>query len=246
MPWVAIIISNAFSFIALYFLYRLVPLSMDERYRMPVCFAFMVFPVLLVCTFVAYSEALFLVLTIGAYWKRSKFALVAILAIGSIFTRQVGAFILIVFVVDMLYEYWSQRDMKRALRQLAATGVTAVGFGALYLFYYISFGNPFIVSQVYSSHWGQSFTVRHVLATWASRLTALSVQLSQSDIYKNRRHVPCHVPFAPPRRNHITPIQHISPGNFDTSLYSCNSIGWPSCAFSNAAIYLKAVKRRHP
>jgi hypothetical protein len=180
MPWVAIIISNAFSFIALYFLYRLVPLIMEERYRLPVCFAFMVFPVLLVCTFVAYSEALFLVLTIGAYyyWKRSKFALAAILAIGSIFTRQVGAFILIVFVVDMLYEYWSQRDMKRALRQLAATGVTTVGFGALYLFYYISFGNPFIVSQVYSSYWGQNFTLRHVLTTWASHLTAHSVQLS--------------------------------------------------------------------
>lgn len=171
--------------------------------------SFMVFPVLLVCTFVAYSEALFLVLTIGAYyyWKRSKFALAAILAIGSIFTRQVGAFILIVFVVDMLYEYWSQRDMKRALRQLAATGVTAVGFGALYLFYYISFGNPFIVSQVYSSHWGQSFTVRHVLATWASRLTALSVQLSQSDIYKNRRLDLGHVLFVLPPRSRKAPVQ---------------------------------------
>ena len=31
-----------------------------------------------------------------------------------------------------------------------------------------------------------------------------------------------------------------------TSLNSCNSIWWASCAFSNAAIYLDAVKRTHP
>jgi hypothetical protein len=178
MPWVAIIISNVFSFIALYFLYRLVPLIMDERYRLQVCFAFMVFPVLLVCTLVAYSEAVFLAFTIGAYyyWKRSKLGLAALFAICAVFTRQVGVFIFIIFVVDMLYEYWAKRDTKRVLAQLAAVGATIAGIGALFLFYYVRFGNPFIVSQVYSSYWGQNFTLQHVLNNLLFSLIGVDIQ----------------------------------------------------------------------
>ena|GEM_PF-6811256 len=48
MPWVEVLISNAFSFIALYFLYTLVPFIVNEKYRLRVCFAFIVFPTLLV------------------------------------------------------------------------------------------------------------------------------------------------------------------------------------------------------
>jgi Gpi18-like mannosyltransferase len=39
MPWVEVLISNAFSFLGLYFLYKLVPLILDEKYRLRVCFA---------------------------------------------------------------------------------------------------------------------------------------------------------------------------------------------------------------
>lgn len=178
MQWVSIIISNAFSFVALYFLYRLVPLVIDERYRLRVCLAFMVFPVLIVSTLVAYSEALFIALTIGSYyyWKRSKFALAALLAICSIFARQVGVFILVIFVVDMCLEYWSQHDTKRALRQLATTGATAVGVAALYLFYYVRFGNPFIVAQVEASNWGQTFSVYNVFQTLGLSLFGVDTQ----------------------------------------------------------------------
>ncbi|MFZ1021402.1 MAG: hypothetical protein WAN56_06355 [Halobacteriota archaeon] len=55
MPWVEVLISNAFSFIGLYFLYKLVPFVVNEKYRLRVCFAYMVFPVLLVCNLVSYS-----------------------------------------------------------------------------------------------------------------------------------------------------------------------------------------------
>jgi hypothetical protein len=165
MPWVAVIISNACSFIALYFLYRLVPLVINVRYRLQVCFAFMVFPALIVCTFVAYSEGLFLALTIGAYlfWKQDRFGLAAALAIGSVFTRQVGILILVIFSCAMFHEFWLKHDTKRVLRQLAATVATTAGVGALYLFYYVRFGSPFIVSQVEASRWNQTFSAYDVV-----------------------------------------------------------------------------------
>jgi len=150
MPWVEVLISNAFSFLSLYFLYKLVPLIIGEKYRLQVCFAYMVFPVLLVCNLVSYTEPIFLTFTIGAYyfWKRERFGYSALLAIFSIFTRQVGAFILIIFVVDMLYAYFWRHERSRVVREIVAIVVTGLGVVLLYLFYFYRFGNPFILSTV--------------------------------------------------------------------------------------------------
>jgi len=130
------LISNAFSFLGLYFLYRLVPFVVNE-YRLRACFAYMVFPVLLVCNLVSYSEPLFLAFTIGAYyyWKREKFGYAALLAVFSIFTRQVGAFIVVIFLVDMLYAYFSHRERSRVIRELAVVAITCAGVAMLYPLY---------------------------------------------------------------------------------------------------------------
>ncbi len=176
--WVAVLLSNAFSFVGLYFLYKLVPLIVDKKYRLRICFAYMVFPVLIICNLVAYSEGLFLATTIGAYyyWKRSKFGFAALLAAGSIFTRQVGAFILIIFVVDMLYGYWSRRDRLQAQRQLAVVAVTCLSVGALYLFYYLTFGTPFIVAQVEAANWQNTLSLTHVISNLKLSLIGVDVQ----------------------------------------------------------------------
>jgi hypothetical protein len=84
-------------------------LVVNEKYRLRVCFAYMVFPVLLVCNLVSYSEPIFLAFTIGAYyyWKREKFGYAALLAVFSIFTRRVGAmFPLYLFLGLMLSDNW--------------------------------------------------------------------------------------------------------------------------------------------
>jgi hypothetical protein len=161
MPWVEVLISNAFSFLGLYFLYKLVPFVVNEKYRLKVCFAYMVFPVLLVCNLVSYSEPIFLAFTIGAYyyWKREKFGYAAVLAIFSIFTRQVGAFILVIFLVDMLYGYVSHRQRSRVIRHLAVIALTCAGIAMLYLFYLYRFGNPFIVSSVEATNWNVKLSV---------------------------------------------------------------------------------------
>jgi hypothetical protein len=177
MPWVGVLISNAFSFLGLYFLYKLVPLIVDEKYRLRVCFAYMVFPVLLVCNLVSYTEPIFLAFTIGAYyyWKRGKFGYAALLAIFSIFTRQLGALILVIFLVDVLYAYVSHREQSRVTRErsvtreqsrinreLAVIAITCVGLAMLYLFYLYRFGNPFIVSKVDAANWKASFSVTNL------------------------------------------------------------------------------------
>jgi hypothetical protein len=164
MPWVEVLISNAFSFIGLYFLYKLVPLIVDEKYRLRVCFAYMVFPVLLVCNLVSYTEPIFLAFTIGAYyyWKREKFGYAALLAIFSIFTRQLGALILVIFLVDMLYGYVSHRERSRVIRELAVIAITCAGVAMLYLFYLYRFGNPFIVGSVDVAHWKATLTVANL------------------------------------------------------------------------------------
>jgi hypothetical protein len=180
MPWVEVLISNAFSFIGLYFLYKLVPFVVNEKYRLRVCFAYMVFPVLLVCNLVSYTEPIFLAFTIGAYyyWKREKFGYAALLAIFSIFTRQVGAFILVIFLVDMLYGYVSHRERSRVIRQLAVIAVTCAGVALLYLFYLYRFGNPFIVSRVEASpEWYNTSSVANILHNVVNALAGLRLGL---------------------------------------------------------------------
>src|SRR5450756_1608028 len=121
----------------------------------------MVFPVLLVCNLVSYSEPIFLAFTIGAYyfWKRARFGLATLFAIFSIFTRQIGAFILVIFLVDMLYGFFSQRQRSQVIRQLAVIIITCAGLGMLYLFYFYRFGNPFIVSSVEAANWNGNLSV---------------------------------------------------------------------------------------
>ncbi len=178
MQWAAVILANAFSFVGLYFLYQLAPLIVDQKYRLRVCLAYMIFPVLIVCSLVAYSEALFIAATIGAYyfWKRSKFGFAALLAACSIFTRQVGAFILIIFVIDMVYGYWSRRDTRQASKQLAVIAATCASVGALYLFYYLTFGDPFIVARVEAANWNQSLSIWNVFFVTALSLIGVDVQ----------------------------------------------------------------------
>jgi hypothetical protein len=164
MRLVEVLISNVFSFLGLYFLYKLVPLVVDEKYRLRVCFAYMVFPVLLVCNLVSYSEPIFLAFTIGAYyfWKRARFGLATLFAIFSIFTRQIGAFILIIFLVDMLYGFFSQRQRSQVIRQLAVIIFTCAGLGMLYLFYFYRFGTPFVVSSVEAANWKGTLSVANL------------------------------------------------------------------------------------
>lgn len=164
MRTVEVLISNAFSFLGLYFLYKLVPLVVDEKYRLRVCFAYMVFPVLLVCNLVSYSEPIFLAFTIGAYyfWKRARFGIATLFAIFSIFTRQIGAFILIIFLFDMLYGLFSQRQRSQVIRQLVVIIITCAGLGTLYLFYFYRFGTPFIVSSVEAANWKGTLSVANL------------------------------------------------------------------------------------
>ena len=180
MPWVEVLISNAFSFLGLYFLYKLVPLILDEKYRLRVCFAYMVFPVLLVCNLVSYTEPIFLAFTIGAYyyWKRAKFGYAALLAIFSIFTREVGALILVIFLVDMLYGYVAHRERSRVIPELIVIAITCVGVATLYLFYSYRFGNPFISSQVQASpEWYNTSSVANILHNVVNALAGLRLGL---------------------------------------------------------------------
>jgi len=179
MPWVEVLISNAFSFLGLYFLYKLVPLILDEKYRLRVCFAYMVFPALMVCNLVSYTEPIFLAFTIGAYyyWKREKFGYAALLAIFSIFTREVGALILVIFLADMLYGYVSHRERSRVIRELAVTAVTCAGVVTLYLFYLYRFGNPFMSFQVQAANWHNMSSITNISHNVVKALAGLNLGL---------------------------------------------------------------------
>ena len=137
----------------------------------------MVFPVLLVCNLVAYTEPIFLAFTIGAYyyWKREKFGYAALLAIFSIFTREVGALILVIFLVDMLYGYVSHRERSRVIRELAVIAITCAGVATLYLFYLYRFGNPFISSQVQAAYpgWHNMISIANISHNLVKALAGL-------------------------------------------------------------------------
>ena len=165
MPWVGVIIANAFSFLGLYFLYMLAPLVVEEKYRLRVCFAYMVFPVLAVCSLLSYSEPLFLAFTIGAYyfWKQSRFGFAALLAILSVFTRLVGVFILVIFLLDTLCGYVSQRERSRAVKQCAVIGATCAGIAVLFLFNYYTFGDPLAALHVEATLWENTMSVTSLL-----------------------------------------------------------------------------------
>ncbi len=172
MPLSAVLIANAFSFLGLYFLYKLVPLVLDETYRLKVCFAYMVFPILTLSGLVAYSESIFLAFTIGSYyfWKTEKYLLASLLAVCSIFTRQLGILIIVIFVVDTLVGYVTkqhkdqdqQQNHKRILKRVLVLLTSVAGAGAFYLFYYLISGTPFILLEA-QSFFSNSFSPLKVL-----------------------------------------------------------------------------------
>jgi hypothetical protein len=139
-------------------------------------------PGALVCNLVAYTEPIFLAFTIGAYyyWKRAKFGYAALLAIFSIFTRDVGALILVIFLVDMLYGYVAHREPSRVIRELAVIAITCAGVAALYLFYLYRFGNPFISSQVQAAYpgWHNMSSIANISHNIAKALAGLKSPVS--------------------------------------------------------------------
>ena len=112
------------------------------------------------------------------YWKREKFGYAALLAIFSIFTREVGGLILVIFLVDMLYGYIAHRERSRVIRELTVIATTCTGVAALYLFYLYRFGNPFISSQIQASPgWYNTSSVANILHNVVNALAGLRLGL---------------------------------------------------------------------
>ena len=122
-----------------------------------------VFPVLLVCNLVSYSEPIFLAFTIGAYdyWKREVCIRGAACDIFHFYapSRRVHP---CHFSSRHAHGYVSHRERSRVIRQLAVIVITCAGVAMLYLFYLYRFGNPFIVSRVEAAYWLVSFSVANI------------------------------------------------------------------------------------
>ncbi|HEU4577095.1 MAG TPA: mannosyltransferase family protein [Polyangiaceae bacterium] len=106
-----------------------------------------------------YTESLFLLLSIGAYWaaSRERWLVVAVLGAFASATRATG----FLLSLALFLNYWQQRGLGRPLRDalwpnlaIALTGVGALGY-ALYL--HLTFGSLSVYFRAQATEWPRRF-----------------------------------------------------------------------------------------
>lgn len=162
------IISNAALLGTLFILYQLATDTLGEQVGRRTILYVCIFPTAFFF-FAAYNEALFLLLTSGAFLaiRRQKWWLAGLLGLFAALTRSAG----VLLILPYLYEVWNTRllpatgqESPRFWRQIwlvlpRALPALLIPLGTLAycLFCWIAFGNPFSFALV-QSHWGRVTT----------------------------------------------------------------------------------------
>ena len=154
MAIAAVVVSNLASFGLLVVLYRLVEreLGAPSAHRSVLCM--LAFPTAFFLA-MAYSESLFLLLTVGALYaaRRNHWWLAGLLGAMSSATRVVG----VLLVVGLAFEYMRQRRFKlREIRlNVLSLGLVPVGLLLYMAYLWNRFGDPLLFKRA-QIHWGRS------------------------------------------------------------------------------------------
>lgn len=145
-------VSTLFTF---YFLYRIAEDEWDVHVARVATLSLAFFPTAFFLNAV-YTEALFLVLTTGAYWAarvRRDLLLAGILGALATATRNVGLLLLI----PLGYEWMRHRE-EHGWKGLAPLGLVPAGLAAYTLYLWARFGDPLISARQQGEYWGRTLT----------------------------------------------------------------------------------------
>ncbi|MCB0076648.1 MAG: hypothetical protein KDD73_04425 [Anaerolineales bacterium] len=167
LPAVGVLISNAALALTSLYFYRLVAIDHGEAVAARALWLMLCFPTGFYLS-VVYTEGLFLMLAVGAFWaaRQRRWWLAAMLAAASAATRSVG----LLLIVPLLWE-WFRQPVRRA-QEGAWLLLIPAGLGAYMLFQAIAFGDPlrFTAAQAL---WGRSTS----LAALADRVRGIVTRL---------------------------------------------------------------------
>ncbi len=178
----AIAISNAASLTAAYFLYRLAEAQFDESTAARVVLYAALFPTAFFLSS-AYSESLFLALTLAMFWslRENRFLSAGFLGGLATLTRVEGVLLLVCYIVEILSperELWASIATSAGVRRHLAIGAAMIpaGLVAFMALLWILDGDPLAFTHV-QAHWN-----RHLDFPWTSLWRSFHLIIASRDL----------------------------------------------------------------
>jgi len=153
-----LIVSNIAYGFAVFYLYKLVRLDFEQDDALRTVIYFTIFPTAYFLH-AAYTESLFLALTIASFYyaRNDRWALCGVIGMLAAMTRITGILLLPVLLV----EYLHQREFKKENIKKDILWIFVIGFGLLvYLILnYMTYGDPLKFLEFQSAHWGMNLSL---------------------------------------------------------------------------------------
>ena len=163
----ALLVSNIAYIFAVFYLYKLVLLDFKSEDALRSIIYLSIFPTAYFLH-AAYTESLFLALTIASFYyaRKDKWALSGTLGMLAATTRITGIILLPVLVI----EYLSQRQYKKEniRKDILWILVIALGFVLYLILNYITYGDPLKFLEIQSGHWSKHLAIPTIgfFAAW--------------------------------------------------------------------------------
>ena len=144
-----IILSNIFSLLATLVLYLIID---KKDYKIPIIILFIFSPIL-GYTSIAYTESLFLLLSLLAYYfyKKNNLLLCSVIIGLTMLTRNSGIILLGALGLSLLIK-WLKKQI--SLKDIIVFSLPAILIGSLFPIYlYLKTGNPFIYITIQNDNW---------------------------------------------------------------------------------------------
>lgn len=167
----ALIISNVFFIIAMFFLFKLVEEELNSKKALRICTYLLFFPTAFFFSAV-YAESLFLLLTVGAFYYANKrmWLWAGIFGFFASLTRTFGVLLFVPFV----YMYMKDRnfDFKKINYDILWISLVPLGLLAYLAYLWAVFGNPFVFIQ------GHDQYGRYTSWPWVPFFNSIKILLS--------------------------------------------------------------------
>jgi len=154
----ALVVSNIAYIFAVFYLYKLVLLDFDKEDALRSIIYFSIFPTAYFLH-AAYTESLFLALTIASFYyaRKERWVLSGVIGMLAAMTRVTG----IILLPVLLIEYLHQREFKKENIGKDILWIFVIGFGFLiYLILnYMTYGDPLKFLEIQSSHWHMNLSL---------------------------------------------------------------------------------------
>jgi len=154
----ALLVSNIAYIFAVFYLYKLVRIDFEKEDALRTIIYFSIFPTAYFLH-AAYTESLFLALTIASFYyaRKDKWALSGVIGMLAATTRITGIILLPILVI----EYLSQREYKKEniRKDILWILVIALGFVVYLVLNYITYGDPLKFLEIQSGHWSKHLAI---------------------------------------------------------------------------------------